>query len=89
MASTIENNLREMVEINGNARKLVQKVSKESIATAGNNGNGAAQPEVEVAAAGNSQNGNASNGHGPNGNGRNWNWVNRLKQLSGVVEQEI
>lgn len=80
------------MEINGSARKLVQKVSKESIATAGNNGNGASQPDVEVAAAGNSshgKNGSASNGHGGNGNGRNWNWVNRLKQLSGVVEQEI
>ena len=40
MSSTIETNIREMVEINGGIRKLVQRVSKESIATAGNNGSG-------------------------------------------------
>ena len=40
MSGTIETNIREMVEINDGIRQLVQRVSKESIATVGNNGNG-------------------------------------------------
>lgn len=40
MSSTIETNLREMAENNGRVRKLVQRVSKESIATNGNGRNG-------------------------------------------------
>ncbi|KAL3146981.1 hypothetical protein ABBQ38_014949 [Trebouxia sp. C0009 RCD-2024] len=40
MSSTIETNLREMAANNGRVRKLVQRVSKESIATNGNGSNG-------------------------------------------------
>lgn len=41
MSSTIETNLREMAANNGRVRKMVQRVSKESIATNGNGRNGA------------------------------------------------
>ena len=99
MAATIETNLREMVEINGSARRLVQRVSKESIATAGNNGNGSSQADVEFAASGNGAHGHEATGHNDNGGNSNGgigngnsngsNWVSRLKQFAGVVEQEI
>lgn len=100
MAATIETNLREMVEINGNARRLVQRVSKASIATAGNNGNSSSQADVELAASGHDSHGHKATGHNGNGNDSNGgngigngngngNWVSKLKQFAGVVEQEI
>ena len=102
MAATIETNLQEMVEIDGNARRLVQRVRKESTATAGNSRthsckSGFGQP-VEFAAAKSNpsgSNGNGGNGHVGNGSGHGrandngGSWVNRLKQFAGVVEQEI
>ena len=47
MSSTIEGNIREMVEINDGIRQLVQRVSKESIATASNNGTGNGSGRVD------------------------------------------
>ena len=90
MAGTIETNLREMVEINGNTKGLVQKVRKESIVTAGNNGNGSGQADVESSAAGNGASSHNDNGGDSTvGNGNGNRWASRLKQLVGVVEQEI
>ena len=69
MAATIETNLREMVAITRNARDLVQRVSKESIATAGNHGNGSGHPEVGFATNGNGHGNGNGNGNGKNGFG--------------------
>ena len=51
MSGTIETNIREMVDINDGIRQLVQRVSKESIATASNNGNGSGRVDHEFAGA--------------------------------------
>ena len=51
MSGTIETNIREMVEINDGIRQLVQRVSKESIATVSNNGNGSGRVDHEFAGA--------------------------------------
>ena len=90
MAATIEGNLREMMEINGNARGLVHRVSKQSIATVEANGSG--QADADIAAKGSGaigHNGNGGRSGSTNGVGNGSSWVNRLKQFAGVVEQEI